>query len=61
MSSENHAQRKLDDKYNKDMFIYQRKYGQIGDETENKMDNNNNNNNGGHVWDETNVRLKKHM
>ena len=65
MSSQNHAQRKLDDKYNKDMFIYQRKYGKIEDEKENKINNTNNNNNnnknGGHVWDGKNARLKKHV
>ena len=64
MSSQNHAQRKLDDKYNKDMFIYQRKYGKIEDQNESKLNinnNNNNNNNGAHVWDGRNDRLKKHI
>ena len=48
MSSSSQAQRKLDENYNKQLYNYKRKYGEI----ENKDDEND------HVWNGRNDRIK---
>ena len=50
MSSNTHAQKKLDEKYNKDIFNYNRKYGN---------NNRNNSEEKDHVWNGVNSNIRK--
>ena len=58
MSSNTQAQKKLDEKYNKDIFNYNRKYGKNSLQNQNQRHNNNNINNNNHVWNGINNSIR---